>query len=305
MCLVVCLHTTFNYINSERINVEYVLYNTSVIAIPLFFMVSGFLLIGKEKNFRYVYKKIYGILRFVLIIITIWWIGYSVLRGFNIQLLLNTFLGSFVQIGQFSKFWYFGALIILYFIYPAINELSKFKKYYLFTICIIGTLQNIAFLWNITDAGEMHVPQPLRLWNWIFYFMLGGLLKDVTINSKLIVCSIVLLLLANILVIHWLSPIIGSKYCEFFYGCPIVIFLSSSIFVFIGQIRLKNNKLITYGSQLFLPVYTFHPFFINLLNHLNVYKFGGIIFYISVLVSTILFSWILMQIPFIKQVFKI
>lgn len=46
MCLVICLHTTHQYLTSGINDIIFVLYNTSAIAIPLFFMVSGFLLIG-------------------------------------------------------------------------------------------------------------------------------------------------------------------------------------------------------------------------------------------------------------------
>lgn len=54
MCMVVCLHTTYQFICSNDIDVSFILYNSSVVAIPLFFMVSGYLLLGRS-NITYKY----------------------------------------------------------------------------------------------------------------------------------------------------------------------------------------------------------------------------------------------------------
>ena len=55
---VVCLHSTHSYINTA---IGMVMYSTAVISIPLFFIVSGYLLIGKECiDYQYVIKKMGG-----------------------------------------------------------------------------------------------------------------------------------------------------------------------------------------------------------------------------------------------------
>lgn len=58
---VIALHTTHNYLG-DSFNVSNVMYETGVISIPLFFMVSGYLLLGRNNvNYRYVSHKIFGI----------------------------------------------------------------------------------------------------------------------------------------------------------------------------------------------------------------------------------------------------
>ena len=43
MCLVVALHTTYGFIKENSFeDVSFIIYNLGVIAIPLFFMVSGY-----------------------------------------------------------------------------------------------------------------------------------------------------------------------------------------------------------------------------------------------------------------------
>ena len=52
MLSVVGLHSTCDFINPEKFGMANILYRTFVVAIPLFFMVSGFLLLGR-KNINY------------------------------------------------------------------------------------------------------------------------------------------------------------------------------------------------------------------------------------------------------------
>lgn len=56
MLSVMGLHSTYSFIDESHIGVADIIYRTSVIAIPLFFMVSGFLLLGRTKvDYRYVF----------------------------------------------------------------------------------------------------------------------------------------------------------------------------------------------------------------------------------------------------------
>lgn len=307
MCLVVCLHTTHNYMIPGVISIEFILYNSSVIAIPLFFMVSGYLLIGrKNTTYKYAGKKIWGILRFMFFIIGSWWLIYSIIKGYDLKSLLFNYIGAFIQKGHFWMFWYFGTMCLIYCLYPLINQLSKYKKYYLSVLILIGIFQNLMFSWNlISSDGEENIAQSLRVWNWFFYFMLGGILKRVVLDKKFLIALMLITIIANLAIIWWLSPFVGSSYCEYFYSCPIVILLSTVLFIIVKEFHFKNNRLITSLSLLFLPVYTLHPFVIKAFNLVGINKYGGIIFYFTVLFASILGCWILMKIPIVKKMFRI
>ena len=45
---VICLHSTHSYISSNQLSVANVMYESALVSIPLFFMVSGYLLLEKK-----------------------------------------------------------------------------------------------------------------------------------------------------------------------------------------------------------------------------------------------------------------
>lgn len=66
---VIALHSTKSFINADQLSVADFIYDYGMIAMPLFFMVSGYLLLSrKELNYSYAIRKICGIIRFVAII---------------------------------------------------------------------------------------------------------------------------------------------------------------------------------------------------------------------------------------------
>lgn len=306
MCLVVCLHTTYHFIRPGHINLEYIFYNTAVVAIPLFFMVSGYLLIGRRNvTYGYVLGKVCGIARFMIIVIGIWWVGYSLLHGWDINIYLSNLWGAFMQRKEFWMFWYFGALIIVYAVYPLINRLSDFPKYYIITLIIIGILQNIVFAGNLTGEGETSVRQLYRVWNWLFYFMLGGTLRHVTLGRLFLYISVAAAAVVNILVIRRFAPAIGSDYCEYFYSCPVVAYLSSCLFLLCTGLTFRHNSVIDTLSSLFLPVYTLHPFVISYLSVIIPHEWGGLVLFLSTLAVSVIISMIVMKTPYINKVFRI
>ncbi len=125
----------------------------SVCAIPLFFMVSGYLLLGRpQSDFRYSLKKSQSIIRFVAICTVgftlIYWI-VCLLRHVPIHGLdlVKNFFEAFIQKGALWMFWYFGAMIIIYWIYPTLNRiyLNRFQKY-------VGLLLTLFFVEFIVFA---------------------------------------------------------------------------------------------------------------------------------------------------------
>lgn len=113
------LHTRYDGLPSE------ILHYMAGSAIPLFFMVSGSvtLSIHKELTAKYVGVRILRVLR----VIGIWAILFSIVAIIQTRMIVNPVtlvLGSFVQNGWLSHFWYLWSLIILY-------TISLFLKRYL------------------------------------------------------------------------------------------------------------------------------------------------------------------------------
>ncbi len=299
-----------------------VFYETGVISIPLFFMVSGYLMIGREKvGFYYAFKKIVNIVRFVLILTLVIWalslLNKSyVINGDIIHKILvdiyNDFVGAFLQVGPLWHCWYLGAIIILYSIMPIINKLFfNFKVLFYIIFISLLILEFWVFIKNLITNGapfESSITQTFRLWNWFFYFLLGGAIKDlkVKVNNVFLKYAIFITLVINVLFQECLKPILGSPYCEYFYCSFVVMLLVYIIFIYILRLDISSSIVIAVISNLFLPVYILHIFVIK-----GIYEFMPIltnsvyVMFLAVSIITITISFYLMKIPFMRYVFKL
>lgn len=310
MCLVVCLHTTHTFINSSSGNLAFCLYNTAIIAIPMFFMVSGYLLIGrKNSSYRYSAEKIFGILRFVFLITGFTWLVHYSLSWWTFDDLLLNFFGSFFQEGYYPVFWYFGAMIIVYLLYPLINKLHQIKELYLLTFIILAIIQNCAFVSNLIGLGESDIPITLRFWNWIFYFMLGGFMKNYSVDRNLILITTGILIISTLFTRKWLDPYIHNYDISLFYSSPIVIAYACSAFLLLLTFRIKDSLFIKECSILFLPVYAIHPVIVTytykLRQWLWYFDFGCLVYWLAILLLSCLVSFFIMKVPYLKLIFKL
>lgn len=104
--------------------VSEIIHNVAGVAIPLFLMVSGALILNKEQDFKYYGKKIIN----VFIIMGMWCIllavGKSVLSR-KMESPLKYAFGAMTQQGILSHFWYLWMLVIMYLIVPILLYLRK------------------------------------------------------------------------------------------------------------------------------------------------------------------------------------
>lgn len=245
MCCVMCLHTQYNY-SSESL-LAHILYTSAVVAIPLFFMTSGYLLFGKEQTgYQYVVRKIIGILRFVFIITVCWWLFFGIRH--DESFLVATF-GSFFQKGGMNVFWYFGAMIIIYALLPALNNLYKnrISLFYLLTVCLL-IICSIVFTLNITHGThiEQHTIQTFRIWDWLLYFNLGGILKRFKFHVNF--CIVLFMFVANYIFQTGTIPYMTTKYCEYFYPSIVVVLLSVALFTYLKGIDDRMLKFVSGGG---------------------------------------------------------
>ena len=203
-------------------------------------------------------------------------------------------------------------MIIIYSLLPILNDLylNKNKSFVLLLIALF-VIDNAVFFANIYVEGkpfEFYIMQPFRIWNWLFYFCLGGYTKTISFKIKkrnVTLCTI-LFFVINILFQELLLPYIGSKYCEYFYSSCWVMAFTLSLFLLITSITIVHSKIIELLSNLFLPMYTIHLFVIWFVRDHNVLEFGGVIcFYLQCSLLSILLSFMIMKVPYIKSIFKI
>lgn len=291
-----------------------IFYESAVIGIPLFFMVSGYLLIGKQTvDIIYVFNKIYNILRLIVILSIIWWTGVSIGSGhFYIVNFTWIFKGAFIQNGPLWICWYLASMIIIYSLLPLLNKLFVYQSYW-YTLFFFGVIEAFVFYLNIRIHGEQNVIQTFRLWNWLFYFLLGGGIKklqmSININLQFVKYLIVLLLIMNIIFQETMKPMINSPYCEYFYCSFPVIFLSVSIFLFITNVKMSNFyicRFVKFCSPLFLSVYLFHPLFLDVHTKLPVSEsMKPFVCFILTTILSVSFCFCLNKVGLINRILRI
>lgn len=274
MFSIIALHT---FGPKSEWSISNIFYETAVIGIPLFYMVSGYLLLGRNTiNSKYIVKKIYNILRLIIVLTLIVWTIKFVFSGFISHIGIDRlFYGAFVQEDLFMC-WYLASMIIIYIILIPLNKLFINRKdLFFFLFIILLVIEYYVFLRNVCSGGEKNIIQTLRLWNWVAYFMLGGIIKllppfqfqDKTHNTVIATIStIILLLVVNICFQEKMKPYIKSIFCEYFYCSFIVCILVSIIFITIVNQKICSKsfqKTIKFIAPLFMPVYILHPFLVN------------------------------------------
>lgn len=171
--LVVCAHMTSNNLFCQKIMTI-----LSVLAVPMFFFLSGFFY-----NYDNSLKTL--ILKVKKLCIP-WWIWGIV--TYCISIYVNSFSFSVQNmilyvLGKGSLYYYLSMLIILYFIF-------KYKNTVKFCIlCIIfNFISYIAYAYKI--FGEIEFDMYLNIFNWCGFFAFGILVKKLNLLNKiLIVCD--------------------------------------------------------------------------------------------------------------------
>ncbi|HHK7526799.1 TPA: acyltransferase family protein, partial [Streptococcus pneumoniae] len=203
---VVLLHTTMGgFKETGAWNFLTYLYYLGTYSIPLFFMVNGYLLLGKrEITYSYILQKI----KWLLITVSSWtFIVWLFKRDFT-ENLIKKIIGSLIQKGYFFQFWFFGALILIYLCLPILRQFLNSKRSYLYSLSLLMTIGLIFELSNILLQMpiQTYVIQTFRLWTWFFYYLLGGYIAQFTIEeiesrfkNWMKIVSILLLLISPII----------------------------------------------------------------------------------------------------------
>ena len=280
-------------------------------AIPLFFMVSGYLMQGKMPTYKYVFRKILNILKYVYTFIIISSIVMSAKSGHLPK--WNILYEWFLQRGFYSIFWYLGAMIYIY-IYilaPVVCKIISSSKarvalIIMLLICTIVVILNVSI-----NFEQQYIRQTFRIWTWLFYFMLGAYIKQYGC-SKHISWFFVLIMMATAAM--FIIPSITHSSFEYLYGSVVCVLYAYCIFCACLNTDVRQSKIISALSSVFLPVYSFHVYFYLLTNMLvkNYVSIDmipaslqGSICFVVVLTVSIVFSLLITRIPYVKNLFKI
>lgn len=277
------------------------------VAIPLFFMVSGFLMSNKPLDVNYSLVKIKKILFFVFktttLFIVLEWLFFS--DGHLLQL-MRSYYTWIMQRGIMWQYWYFAAMIILYALLPYIGRVFG-TKYHLPIIIILVVICSIIFFLNIFyEFEQKYVRQSFRIWYWLLYFLMGAYISNHQNLFKKIGWRHVLAIFVFMLIYVYIVEI---PYDEYSFGSIVCIVYAVIVFSACLSTTIKNERIIKELSSLFLPVYSIHPYVISKMRLFEPYlDYSPFVQYvvgmILVVGINISLAFILMRIPYVKDIFK-
>lgn len=322
MTFVMMLHTIPPYYNNLPC---FILATISGIAIPLFFMVSGYLLINKKGGWKYSMYKIIGIIKFVTILA----IPITLLRRllkpdywFDLKSWIVDLIGPYFQLSYLWVLWYLGAMCIIYLILPIIHNL--YRRYNLIFLILstilFAVICNTFFTLNTTIHFERGIYQTLRVYNWILYFLMGATIKILmpqlttsfsSSDSKKQWLWILTPIIFALIYSYFLRYISHKDGVEYQFGSAMCMAYSLATFICIlfykpGRFVAKWVKNL---STLFLPAFVIHIFVISALtkimpqtapdDYINILRF------LIVWIVTISISYFIMKTSIGRWVFRI
>ena len=313
---VVLLHTTMiGFKETGSWNLLAYLYYLGTYSIPLFFMVNGYLLLGKRDiTYFYILQKV----KWILITVSSWTIiVWLFKRDFAVNP-IKKILGSLLQKGYFSQFWFFGALILIYLCLPILKKFLNSKRGYLYILSSLVTIGLVFELANMVLQMPLqsYVIQTFRLWTWFFYYILGGLIAQFDkefikkgLKRWMKVVAVLLMLISPVVLFFLAKTIYHNLFAEYFYDILFVKIVSLGIFLTVLTLSLEENKskwIISLSNQT-MGVFIVHTYVIKVLEKLLGFSYTGayLLFPILTLCVSLIVVSSLMKIPYFNRIVKL
>ncbi len=250
------------------------------IAVPLFLMSSGSLLLNKKKEITF--KKLYSkMIPRILIALFLFAFLYKVLDiVIHNNISVNSVEKSILELLTFKHefhLYYLHIILIVYIFLPItkvfINNASKKEVEYLLIIffvlgIIYPTIKNIVPNFNLSGIPYQWLIN--MTYTSIGYTVLGFYLQEYKFDRKTGMFILFFGLLFTIIGTYFLSRVY-DRYILFLYeGMSIgVCMYSFGVFVVINTIELQNKKIVKFFSNMSMAsftIYLVHVFFLRIIN---------------------------------------
>lgn len=278
--LVVFLHVSAQYVTDGTVNRIYdtgfwignIFNSFSRICVPLFVMISGRYLIGKNEPLEAFYSKRVSK---ILIPLIVWSIGYTIYEFIDFHAIngiwnYKAVLKSLV-IGQpYFHLWYLFMLIGLYAVTPAItyyvSNISRRKCW-----IIASVFMGLGFLVHFYDRFfNNHTLFIFGFVNYLGYFLMGYLIKDMKKYSNSLLIAIYAISSLATVVGSYFTAVKFNSLALYGYLTPFVIIASLSFYKYFSQIKIQKNILSDIAPLTF-GIYLIHAVIFDLTKKADVY----------------------------------
>ncbi len=326
--MTVMIHISNFYINKfgEISNADFlvsVIYNSlSRICVPLFFMVSGIFLIGREFDKKKYFERI---IKFTLILVVWSAVYYFYHNGFDFKNLGTTFFTSLFSANSTSRhLWFLYAIIGIYIALPFINSMCKNltrEQENLFLILWLffsGLVVIFVPLARFITKTNVDVTYPIPIINsayYLGYFISGHILYErfketKTDKRKNLACAVTFLLCIAISVLftYFFSVNSGEFYSSFTWYRSIFIVLSAFAVFYIvvtNEDKFKSQFIIKFSKHSF-GVYLVHMLVFNILKKTDIMQITPVfsipLATMLVYIISLLVSFIISKMPVLKRI---
>ena len=292
-------------------------------AVPLFFMVSGVLLLGskKEESLTSFFKKRFSK---VVIPLVVWSFIYILIskysHGKDIDIITHIFY-SFNK-PQYYHLWFMYAILGIYLILPIlkifIQNSSKELQVYFVAIWFVAAI--VLPFFNHFHLIQLWVKSHLPMMvGYMGYLVLGYLLAQIKLNKKILFTALLFIILASTATIYgtYYLSFEAKKFVGYFHSNfgPLTFILAVSYFIvlrYIGEKFLGNyhrlSQTITLISASSLGIYLVHPIFLRVFNKLGFNVFAGPAYLmvpavaLGTFIASFIVIYLIQKIPVVKQI---
>lgn len=279
--------------------------------VPLFIMISGALLLSKDEDSSFFFKKR---ATKILVPFLFWSVFYYLYKiNYDIsEINLVDFSKSFIKGGIFYHLWYFYLLIPLYLITPLLRKIVQTSS----VKTMIGYIVFFVLLENICDFIMLYTSvNPKNFFGEIFvyiaYFITGYLVFSKRILDKYKWQTYLLGIISIFTIICGTYALSNEKgsFEGFLYqytALPVFLCTVAIILFFISQKKLKSNFIIDSIAKHSFGIYLVHAFILDRVRmFLDTYEINAF-YYISLsFVITLCLSYIILlvisKIPILKK----
>lgn len=192
--------------------------------------------------------------------------------------IVKGYIFIFLQGGLLGHFWYFAALGFLYALLPFLGKIvhsrSNINFLWFCTAIVCVTIQVVSYMKGYPI--QKNFPQALRVWTWVQYFLLGGVVSyNIEIVHKVSSKSIAKMILVILFVIipvvemNFGIKVLNVKYAEYFYDSFLNIIWNFLIFsVCISLKNMSAKCCVSKLALLTLGVYVIHFIFLSVIHHM-------------------------------------
>ena len=292
-------------------------------AVPIFFMISGALLLNPNKNLSIERLCKQYLIKYLLITVLFGGVYSCLEQIFDKKTIswpvIRSGIDNMIHGDSWAHMWYMYTLIWVMMLLPVLRLIVyKFKKEEIkYTIVVIMMFVSFTGIINAYSSRELGITYPINF-IYCFYMLVGYWIHNNVFKFKEKTSIIILVVIIFVLCALAFMDIYNVITCEPWIGnqSPLIVLYSILIFN-LGHLKIKEraeNKIIknivTSLSENSFLIYLLHMFWINILYkwiNFNPFSFNPFIGFITIFLLVLLLSYVssllVKKIPIINKLF--